>query len=671
MALHSGASLGPYQIEAPLGEGGMGEVYRALDTRLDRTVAIKVLPEHFASDPDLKRRFEREAKAISSLNHPHICSLHDIGDHDGVSFLVMEHLEGETLAARLAREGPLATDDAARYATEIAGALDQAHQRGIVHRDLKPANVMLTASGAKVLDFGIAARLVEQDMETVTRSTTALTEAGGIAGTVPYMAPEVLRAETADARTDVWALGVVLYEMLAGGRPFTGKSGSEVTSAILRDPPPPLPARVPAGLQTIVRQCLEKDPRRRYQRAGEVRAAVQAAGAGAEVGPTRPGAKPARQLLLGLAGAAAVVVLVVAGWQLIGAPVGPEDVTPPADTSAALEEAAVPVTERPVDAEAYEAYLTAAYYQEQAGSGFARAVTEYERAVAIDPDYAAAHAGLSLAYALAPLWPEPILSPDGTPLTTDQIYRRARRASDRALELDDTLWQAHAAKGYLDLTLDWEWDAAGRSFDRAIALAPDEPWVHSQKANYLSWALGRYDEAIASVRRALELDPLSVNLQSQLAAHFYWARRFDEALAQADRVLERDPANGEAAVWRHWALAGLGRTEEALAFYGDPQSASPDAKLNMAYIYAAGGNAEEARRLIEEAEQEGGPSTSMSHAAAYAWVGRVDEAFEALDASYENREPMLGGIRITDNRWYPLHDDPRRAKMLERMNYPE
>ena len=147
--------------------------------------------------------------------------------------------------------------------------MEQAHERGIVHRDLKPANVMLTDSGAQVLDFGIAARLVEQDMQTVTRSSTALSESGWTAGTVPYMAPEVLRAETTDARADVWALGVVLYEMLAGERPFTGKSGSEVTSAILRDPPPPLPARVPAGLQTIVRQCLEKDPRRRYQRAGK------------------------------------------------------------------------------------------------------------------------------------------------------------------------------------------------------------------------------------------------------------------------------------------------------------------------------------------------------------------------------------------------------------------
>ena len=662
MSLAPGTTLGPYKIDAPLGAGGMGEVYKATDTRLDRTVAIKVLPEHVALDPDLKRRFEREAKTISSLNHPHICSLHDIGDQDGVSFLVMEHLEGETLAARLARAGPLATDDAARYATEIAGALEQAHQRGIVHRDLKPANVMLTDSGAQVLDFGIAARLVEHELETVTHSATALTEAGGIAGTVPYMAPEVLRAETADARTDVWALGVVLHEMLAGTRPFTGKSGSEVTSAILRDAPPPLPARVPAGLQTIVGQCLEKDPRRRYQRAGEVRAAVQAAGAGAEVRPIGQAARPSRQLLLGLAGAAAVVALVVAGWRLVGAPVGPEDVASPADTP---ETAAVPAAERPVDPEAYEAYLTARSYQDQIGSGFARAVTEYERALAIDPDYAIAHAGLAYAIALGPFYGGQI------PLSPDQIYRRARRASDRALELDDTLWEAHAARGWLALTFDWEWDAAGRAFDRAVALAPDEPWVHLAQAMHLSWALERYDEAIAAVRRALELAPLSVRLQAQLVLHFYFAGRFDEAVEQADRVLERDPANGQAALWRMWALAGLGRMEEAVAFFGDPSSAGPGAKATIAYIYGSGGNTDEAHRLIEEVEQDGRLSTALNLAWAYASVGRLDEAFEILDANYESRNPFLAQIRTTDHRFSALHGDPRYAALLKRMNFPE
>jgi serine/threonine protein kinase len=199
MSLPPGTSLGPYEIEAPLGAGGMGEVYKARDTRLERTVAIKVLPEHLASDPDRRRQFEREAKTISSLNHPHICTLYDIGEHEGTGFLVMEHLEGETLSDRLAREGALTTEDAVRYGSQIASALEKAHQWKIIHRDLKPSNVMLTESGAKVLDFGIATREADPALETVTRSATSLT-GDGIAGTVPYMAPEALRGDPADAR---------------------------------------------------------------------------------------------------------------------------------------------------------------------------------------------------------------------------------------------------------------------------------------------------------------------------------------------------------------------------------------------------------------------------------------------------------------------------------------
>ena len=332
MALAPGSRLGPYEILAPIGAGGMGEVYRATDTRLDRTVAIKVLPEDLASDPDRKRRFEREAKTISSLNHPHICTLYDIGNQDGIDFLVMEYLEGETLADRLAREGLLTTDDAARYASHIASALDKAHQWKIVHRDLKPGNVMLTESGAKVLDFGIAARVADAELETATRATTSLDDARGIAGTVPYMAPEALRGERADARSDVWALGVLLYEMLGGRRPFSGSTGVEVTSAIMRDPPPPLPERVPSGLVSIVQRCLAKDPVQRYQRAGEVRAALQAVSTVPAASPIWAGPGLFRRGVMVLTGAA-VVVASLLGWNLLstrGAPapaVGPASVT--------------------------------------------------------------------------------------------------------------------------------------------------------------------------------------------------------------------------------------------------------------------------------------------------------------------------------------------------------
>ena len=333
MPLEAGRQLGPYEIVSAIGAGGMGEVYKARDTRLDRTVAIKVLPEHVASDPDLKQRFEREAKTISSLNHPHICTLYDIGTQDGIDFLVMEYLDGETLAQRL-EKGALPLDQALTVAIEIADALDKAHRQGIVHRDIKPSNVMLTESGAKVLDFGIAVRFGAADLDTVTRSTAAMNGRDFIAGTLPYMAPEVLGGEPADERSDIWSLGVLLYEAATASRPFVGKTGANVTSAILRDPPEPLPSSLPQAVSGIVLRCLAKEPGRRYQRAGEVRAIVEAMsgttggwairsrpdGERAETArtPTQPSRSRVRPgLVLALSAAALATVLVgayLAGW---------------------------------------------------------------------------------------------------------------------------------------------------------------------------------------------------------------------------------------------------------------------------------------------------------------------------------------------------------------------
>ena len=288
MALTSGTKLGPYEIQSPLGAGGMGEVYRAVDTRLDRTVAIKVLPAHLSSDPELKQRLEREAKTISSLQHVNICTLYDIGTQGDTDFLVMEYLEGQTLADRL-QKGPLPVDQLLKIATEIALALEKAHQRGIIHRDLKPANIMLTQAGAKLMDFGLAKPKLpnaSQALGTFTPSTptmnlasltsaaSPLTQKGSIVGTFQYMAPEVLQGADSDARSDVFSLGCVLYEMVTGRRAFEGKTQLSVMSAILEKDPEPL-ANVkptsPAALDYTVRSCLEKNPDERIQTAHDVK----------------------------------------------------------------------------------------------------------------------------------------------------------------------------------------------------------------------------------------------------------------------------------------------------------------------------------------------------------------------------------------------------------------
>jgi len=281
MALASGTKLGPYEIQSPLGAGGMGEVYRAKDTRLDRTVAVKVLPAHLASDSGLKQRLERESKAISALQHPNICTLFDVGSQDGIDFIVMEFLEGETLEHRL-QKGSLACEQTIRYGAQIADALAKAHKLGITHRDLKPANVMLTKAGAKLLDFGLATQSgpapLADALTQMTQEHSRLTGAGMIVGTFQYMAPEQLEGKPADARTDIFAFGEVLYEMATGKAAFSGTSRASLIAAILTLEPPPisqLQPLTPPALERVVKKCLAKDPDERWQSAADLASELQ------------------------------------------------------------------------------------------------------------------------------------------------------------------------------------------------------------------------------------------------------------------------------------------------------------------------------------------------------------------------------------------------------------
>lgn len=292
MGFNADKRLGPYQIQSPLGAGGMGEVYLAVDTRLDRTVAIKVLPSHLSSNPDLRTRFEREARAISGLQHPNICVLHDIGCQDGIDFLVMEYLEGETLSTRLARK-PLSCDEAMKISIEIADALEKAHRSGIVHRDLKPGNVMLTKAGAKLMDFGLAklsalaggpsgSSASLSSMATMAanlaNAQSPVTVAGTMIGTIQYMSPEQIQSKEADTRSDIFAFGAMLYEMVTGKRAFEGKSQLSVASAILEREPElisKLKSMIPPALEQVVQTCLAKEPDDRFQNAHDLKLQLQ------------------------------------------------------------------------------------------------------------------------------------------------------------------------------------------------------------------------------------------------------------------------------------------------------------------------------------------------------------------------------------------------------------
>ncbi len=327
-----GAQLGPYRIEGLLGEGGMGRVYRARDTRLGRMVALKIAHERFSS------RFEREARAISSLNHPHVCTLHDVGPN----YLVMELLEGETLAAHLKR-GALPVDQVLRYGAQIADALNAAHRKGITHRDLKPANIVLTGPkgrpGVKVLDFGLAK--IDKGAENASGCTLPSTETveGGILGTLPYMAPEQLQGRGTDARSDIFSLGSVLYELLTGRRAFEGSDSASITAAILKEEPPPLTAPLASGaLARLVRKCLAKDPDERWQSASDLRdellwIASGDAPAGTMVGQAGPkGTPPANRTWLWAAAAALVVAALAGEWLWRRPAPGPAETLAPVTT---------------------------------------------------------------------------------------------------------------------------------------------------------------------------------------------------------------------------------------------------------------------------------------------------------------------------------------------------
>jgi eukaryotic-like serine/threonine-protein kinase len=285
MPLTAGTRLGPYEIVGPLGAGGMGEVYRARDTRLDRTVAVKILPTHLSSDSAARQRFDREARSISSLSHPNICQLYDVGHQDDIDYLVMEFLEGETLAARISR-GALPTDQLLKIGSDVCDGLERAHKSGVVHRDLKPANVMLTKTGAKLMDFGLAKAIEEQPLPAgsvtqtfgATPASSPITQAGVVVGTFQYMSPEQVEGKPADARSDIFSFGSVLYEMATGKRAFDGQTSASVIAAILEREPAPISTAQPASppaLDRIVKSCLAKDPDDRWQTAHDVKLQLQ------------------------------------------------------------------------------------------------------------------------------------------------------------------------------------------------------------------------------------------------------------------------------------------------------------------------------------------------------------------------------------------------------------
>jgi eukaryotic-like serine/threonine-protein kinase len=743
-----GEALGPYVIESLIGAGGMGEVYRAHDPRLERDVAIKVVSASTLGDPDARPRLLREARSAAALNHPHVCTIHEVGEIDGQAYIAMELIDGQPLD-RAIPEGGLPVEQVVRYGLQIADAVAHAHDRGIVHRDLKTSNALITPQGrAKVLDFGLAKRLSGPELvEAATQAS--LTKPGFIAGTPAYMAPEQLRGQPADARSDVWALGVVLYEMVAGAKPFRGRTHFELSAAILNEPPAPLPAHVPPELRAVIERCLEKDLAGRYGEGGQVRAALEAIQrGGAPVSAARPSPSVRRRLavlplqdlsrdpdheyfvegthdalITDLAGISALRVIarssvmrykgretplpeiasqlkvdiVLTGtvtrlgdqvritMQLVDVSTEehlwagryerglPDVVSLQNEIVASIAHAiSLPLTTeeharlargRPVNPEAYEAYLKGRFHCYHVSREHSDTALEYfQVALEKSPDYALAHAGI------ATTW---LMRGDSGVVPAQEALPRLKAAVSKAIALDDTLAEVHEVAANTSFLYEWDWTAAEREFRRAIQLNPNYADAHLFYADFLA-TMKRVEEAKAEMGRALELDPLSSFFQCFLGWHAVYFRQHDDAIAQLRRVLKAEPSFSSAHLGLWGAFHRKGMAEEALdqarAFF----AALGDTEVAGSLARGDGGDYDGAMRRAAATLAERGRRSyvpAIRIARLYAHASENERAFEWLERAYERHETPLIHLGVGWD-WDGLRDDPRFTHLLRRIGLP-
>jgi serine/threonine protein kinase/Tfp pilus assembly protein PilF len=579
-----GRTVSHYQVLSLLGAGGMGEVYLARDARLDRTVALKILPGDLAVDPDRMLRFAREAKAASALNHPNVATIYDVGESDGIHFIVMEHVEGETIAARIGRR-PLTPSEIVDVAVQAADALDVAHAKGITHRDIKPANLMLTLRGhVKVLDFGVAKMALGDEGGPIDGwNVGSLTAVGSVVGSGPYMSPEQIAGGDVDPRSDVFSLGVVIYQMATRQLPFSGKTRAELTQSIQHMDPEPLVRlnpEIPVELERITFKCLDKSADARYQ--------------------------SARELLSDL-------------WPL------KRQVDAKARRGTPDSAGVDATTIDPSRASEASELVARGWMHLRSGSFFevSHAVSAFVAATTIDPTHAAAYAGLALAK-LGQATDRNVLV---------EAYGEAKAAALRAVALDDKSADAQVALGQVMFTAEWDWIAAERSFQRALAINPN----HAEAYIYygiLMEALGDLERGLSLKMQGLECDSTSVLAHLWIAVSFWNQRLYDDVIVWANKALDRDPQHpfaGELLVGAHWKMGNLERAGE-LPPHG---TAQPELEWLLVLHYAEAGD--------------------------------LDTAFEHLQRLIDARDPALLHLAVAP-QWDSLRADPRFNECLARMN---
>jgi eukaryotic-like serine/threonine-protein kinase len=782
MPLPRGVRLGPYEILDAIGAGGMGEVYRARDERLERDVAIKVLPPGLLTDESARKRFRKEALALAKLNHPNIAVIHDVGEQGGMDYLVMECVPGHSLAEE-AKSRPVSEKEAVALGVQIATALEEAHEQSIVHRDLKPGNIMVTPKRQiKVLDFGLAKIL--SDVSDLSGMET-FSEPQNMAGTLPYMAPEQLSGEPADARTDIHAFGAVMFEMLTGRRVYQEEYGPQLTDVILHQrpvAPRALNPRVSPEMERIILKCLEKDRENRYQSAKELGVDLRRLSApSAATAMTAGSPRPRIQIVAVLSIAVVLVIALATGllyWrnrggesvdslavlpfanmsgnpdadylsdglteslidslsqlpnlkvmsrsavsrykgkdidaQTAGRELGVRDVVSGTmirrgdDLSVSVElvkvsddsalwgaqydrklvgalavqdDIAHQIAERlrvrpsneqmaqmekdqTTNPEAYQLYLKGRYYAGQfTQEGLDKGFDYFHQAIALDPNYALAYSGLSYHYSLlGDLFMDPA-----------EAMPRAKEAALKAVELDDTLAEAHADLGWVYVLYDYDWAAAERELKRALVLNPNSAPAHEFYAWYLI-SVARTAEGIAEGRRAVALDPLSAETTSFLGVNFYYSHHYDEAVAELRESLDLDPGYWFGYYYLGQTYAKQGRFPEALAAEEKARAVMdfPVVQAELARDYALSGHPVEARGSLDEllarAKRQYVPAYAIG--TVYAALGDKSAAVVQLRQGYARHSYFLDNLKLdpgVDN----LRSDSRFQDLLRAMNYPQ